>query len=337
MHEALFYRKKDGDIVVCDLCGHHCRLGDGEHGRCSVRQNIGGLLYSLVYGYLVANHVDPVEKKPLFHFLPGSLSYSISTVGCNFACRHCQNSSISQPQPVDKDMIPGTWFSPESVVAEALAGGCRSISYTYVEPTIFFEFAYDCAVLARQAGIKNVFVSNGFMSEKAGRMLAPKLDAINIDIKSFSEDFYKKVCSARLAPVLDTVRLMKQLGVWVEVTTLLIPGLNDSDEELAQVAQFIHGVDPSIPWHVTSFYPTYKMTNRSPTPISTLRRARNIGLEAGLKFVYEGNVPGEGGENSYCPRCNCQVISRHGFTVRANHLDNGCCHECATEIAGVWR
>lgn len=336
MREALFYRKKDDNKVVCDLCSHHCSLDDGEHGRCAVRQNIGGMLYSLVYGKLVAENIDPIEKKPLFHVLPGSLSYSISTVGCNFACLHCQNSAISQPLPVNADDVPGTDFSPSQVVEEAVGNGCQSISYTYVEPTIFFEFAYDCAVLAHEKGLRNIFVSNGFMTDKTTRMLAPKLDAINIDIKSFSEDFYKKVCSARLRPVLKTVQLMKELGVWVEATTLLIPGLNDSNEELRKIAEFICGVDPSIPWHVTAFYPTYKMTDRAPTSRSDLQRARNIGLETGLKYVYEGNIPGEGGENSFCPACGSEIISRYGFSIKANRLQNGCCHKCGEKIPGIW-
>jgi len=336
MREALFYRKRGENCVICDLCCHHCRLNDGEYGRCSVRQNISGTLYSLVYGKLIAEHIDPIEKKPLFHFLPGSLSYSISTVGCNFSCLHCQNSSISQPAPFNNDNVPGTDSSSAHVVDKAVENGCLSISYTYVEPTIFFEFAYDCAVLAHDKGLKNIFVSNGFMTEKTTRMLAPKLDGINIDIKSYSEDFYKKICSARLRPVLETVKLMKELGVWVEVTTLLIPGLNDSNEELEKIAKFIHSVDPSIPWHVTAFYPTYKMMDRSPTSHSDLRRAADIGSDAGLNYVYQGNIPGEGGENSYCSSCGAEVINRYGFSIKANRMQNGCCHKCGERIPGVW-
>lgn len=336
LHEALLYKKKDEKVVICGLCAHHCRLKTGEHGKCSVRLNIDGILYSLVYGKLVAQHVDPIEKKPLFHVLPGSLSYSISTVGCNFKCLHCQNSSISQIPPLHQDRVPGTDFSPERVVVEAVKNECLSISYTYVEPTIFFEFAFDCAVLAHEKGLKNVFVSNGFMTEKATQLLALKLDAINIDIKSFRDDFYREVCSARLRPVLETVKLMHDLGVWVEVTTLLIPGMNDSDQELNDIAQFIAGVNPSIPWHVTAFYPTYKMTDRPHTSVSSLRRARDIGLEAGLNFVYEGNVPGEGGENSFCPQCYSELINRYGFSVRVNQLQDGYCHQCNEKIAGIW-
>lgn len=222
------------------------------------------------------------------------------------------------------------------MVSGAELAGCRSISYTYVEPTIFYEFAYDCAVLARKRGIKNVFVSNGYMSPEATRHLAPVLDAINIDIKAFTKKFYKEVCKAHLAPVLDNVKLMHELGVWVEVTTLIIPGWNDSPDEFRDIARFIKGVDPAIPWHVTAFYPTYKMVDRPPTPVASLRQAREIGLEEGLRFVYEGNVPGEGGENTYCPACKTKLIRRYSFRIQENKLKDGACSECGEKIEGVW-
>ncbi len=341
MHEAQFYRQgNDGEAqneVLCELCAHNCRIKDGHRGICGVRENRKGVLYSLVYGWLVAEHVDPIEKKPLFHVLPGSLSYSISTVGCNFRCRHCQNFSISQPGAFASDAVPGTLRSPEDVVASALSNGCQSISYTYVEPTIFFEFAYDCCVLARAQGLKNIFVSNGYMAEKPTRKLAPVLDAINIDIKAFSDDFYRKICGARLQPVLDTVRLMHELGVWVEITTLVIPGLNDSEAELTEIAEFIASVDPSMPWHVTGFYPTYKLTDRPATSASSLQKAREIGLAAGLRYVYEGNVPGAGGENTVCPSCQAPLVSRLGFSIQENRIVDGGCPQCGDQIAGVWR
>ena len=334
-HKALFYRQEK-EALVCELCAHGCIIKDGRRGLCGVRENRAGILYSLVYGELVAEHIDPIEKKPMFHFLPGSLSYSISTVGCNFHCLHCQNHSISQAAHMSAREMAGIRRTPEQVVAAALAGGCLSISYTYVEPTVFFEFSYDCCVLARQRGLGNVFVSNGYMSEKATRMLAPVLSAINIDIKSFSDDFYKKVCGARLQPVLDTVRLMKELGVWVEITTLLIPGLNDSEDELRRIAAFIAGVDPAIPWHVTAFYPTYKMADRSSTPVHSLRKARQIGLDSGLHFVYEGNAPGQSGENTFCPSCRTEIIRRLGFSIRADRMTHSCCPACGTKIEGIW-
>ena len=336
MHEAKFYQTGKEDEVVCGLCNHHCHIKAGKRGICGVRENRDGKLYSLVYGRLVAENTDPIEKKPLFQFLPGSRSYSISTVGCNFRCLHCQNYDISQYPHMHGGDIAGRERTSESVVEAAVQADCASISYTYVEPTIFYEFAYACSELARERQLKNVFVSNGYMTPEVTRHLAPVLDGINIDIKGFTDDFYKKVCKARLQPVLDNVRLMFDLGVWVEVTTLLIPGLNDSPEELRDIARFVKGVDPGIPWHVTAFYPTYKMTDRKPTPVETLRMARDIGLEEGLRFVYEGNIPGEGGENTYCPSCKTELITRFGFSIRQNRLANGCCSDCGEKIEGVW-
>jgi pyruvate formate lyase activating enzyme len=233
--------------------------------------------------------------------------------------------------------ITGTQRTPEQVVEAADRSGCRSISYTYVEPTIFYEFAYDCATLAHRKGIKNVFVSNGYMAPEVTRHLAPVLDGINIDVKAFTEDFYKKVCKARLQPVLDNVKLMHELGIWVEVTTLIIPGLNDSSDQLKGIARFIKSVDPAIPWHVTGFYPTYQMTDREPTPVSSLRKARDIGITEGLRFVYEGNRPGEGGENTYCPVCGMELISRFGFSISHIRMQEGRCPECGEHMEGVWK
>lgn len=336
MKEALFYDREEDNRVACRLCHHHCHIKDGRRGLCGVRENQGGTLYSMVYGKLVSENSDPIEKKPLFHVLPGSRSYSISTVGCNFRCEHCQNYRISQyPHTHGADII-GQDRTALDVVRAAEQGGCASISYTYVEPTIFYEFAYDCAVLAHERRIKNVFVSNGYMGHEVTRHLAPVLDGINIDVKGFTEKFYKQVCKARLAPVLENVRLMHELGVWVEVTTLIIPGWNDSADELRDIARFIKGVDPAIPWHVTAFYPTFKMLDRPPTPVTSLKKAREIGFEEGLRFVYEGNIPGEGGENTLCPSCNAELINRYGFRVMENRLTNGQCGTCGETIEGVW-
>lgn len=336
LHEASFYRTEEKD-VVCALCAHQCRIRSGGRGRCGVRRNMDGRLYSLVYGEVVAEHVDPIEKKPLFHILPGSSSLSISTKGCNFHCHHCQNNSISQVAGLSVSELKGRKVSAESIVENAEKNSCETISYTYVEPSVFFEFAYDCASLAVTKGIRNVFVSNGYISAVAAREIAPCLAAINIDIKSFRDDFYQKICGARLGPVLDCVQLMKELGVWVEVTTLLIPGLNDSDKELKSIASFLVSVDPDIPWHVTAFHPTYKMTDRPSTSLASLKKARQIGLEAGLSFVYEGNMPGGGGENTYCPSCQHVVIERYGFSIIANRLSDNTCPKCGNTIAGVWR
>ncbi len=336
MKEAGFYTSGKENSVICELCNHHCHIKQGKRGICGVRENRDGVLFSLVYGRLIAEHIDPIEKKPLFNFLPGSRAFSISTVGCNFRCLHCQNYDISQYPHAHNGEIAGTERTPEAVVEEAIRTGCASVCYTYVEPTIFYEFAYDCSLLAHDRQLKNVFVSNGYMTPEVTRHLAPVLDGINIDIKGYTDNFYKKVCGARLQPVLDNVKLMHELGVWVEVTTLIIPGWNDSTEELQDIAKFIYSVSPTIPWHVTAFYPTYKMMDRDPTPVATLRKAREIGLAEGLHYVYEGNIPGEGGENTYCPDCGTELISRHGFSIRQNNLRDGCCSKCGKQLAGVW-
>jgi pyruvate formate lyase activating enzyme len=331
--EAKLYESTGDGKVKCHLCAQYCTISQGKRGICAVRENREGKLYSLVYGKVIARHVDPIEKKPLFHFQPGSTSYSIATVGCNFKCLHCQNYEISQYPKKHAD-IPGEDMTPEQVVKEADLAGCKSISYTYTEPTIFMEFVYDCAKLAHEKGIKNVFVSNGYTSPDATRLIAPYLDGNNIDLKG-DEVFYKKVVGAKLQPVLDTIMLMKELGVWVEITTLIIPSYNDSEEFLKWVAGFIKSVDPAIPWHVTQFYPTYQMMDRPRTPVGTLRKAREIGLSAGLKYVYEGNVPGEGRENTYCPSCGESLIERIGFSLTAIKMKDSRCSKCGSHIDGV--
>ena len=337
MHEALFYQQAGGGKVVCGLCHHRCRIAPGGRGICGVRENQGGRLISLVYGMLVSESIDPIEKKPMFHFLPGSRSLSIATQGCNFQCLHCQNYQISQFPHLHNGQISGLSRSPASVVDEAARSGCASISYTYVEPTIFYEFAYDCAKLAQKKGIRNVFVSNGYMTAEVIRHLAPVLDGINIDLKAFSAGFYQKICKARLEPVLDSIRLFHELGVLVEVTTLVIPGLNDGEEELRAIAHFLRGVSAHIPWHVSGFRPTYKMLDRPATPVATLKRARDIGLAEGLRFVYAGNAPGSGGENTSCPGCGTLLIQRSGFSSQQVAMRDGCCEHCGLAPAGVWR
>lgn len=333
MKEALFYEKLSDSKVKCNLCNQHCVISDGARGICGVRHNKDGCLYSLVYGKLIAYHIDPIEKKPLFHFYPSSTSYSIATVGCNFRCLHCQNYTISQYPKLYED-IPGESFTPEEIVKEAKASGCESISYTYTEPTVFLEFAYDCMVLACQQRIKNVFVSNGYMTEEVAKFIAPYLHAINIDLKG-DDNFYKKICGARVEPVLKNIKIFKELGVWVEVTTLIIPDYNDSEDFLRKTAQFLVSIDPSIPWHVTQFYPTYKLTDKPRTPVETLKKARKIGFEEGLKFVYTGNVPGEGGENTYCPNCKKLLIERFGYFITKLNIKNSRCIYCGTLIEGV--
>ena len=327
---------KEKKSVECFLCSHSCHIKDGKRGICQVRENRDGVLYSLVYGKLISQNIDPIEKKPLFHLLPGSLSYSIATVGCNFRCLHCQNYDISQYPRLHNGSIIGSSATPEQVIDSAAEYDCQSISYTYIEPTIFFEFAYECAVLAHDRGIKNVFVSNGYTSPEATRKIGPYLDGNNIDLKAFTDKFYREVCGAKIAPVLDTIGLMKELGVWVEVTTLVIPGWNDSDSELQEIARFIKSIDPEMPWHVTRFHPTFKMTDRGATPSSTLQRARQIGLAEGLKYVFVGNIPGEGGEDTICPKCSETVVERRGFSIASLKMLNGKCGNCGTAIAGVF-
>lgn len=333
--EAMLYEKLADGKVRCNLCNHRCLILESKRGVCQVRENNDGTLYSLVYGRLVSRAIDPIEKKPLFHFYPGTDSYSIATVGCNFRCLQCQNYEISQYPKEHDGLIIGQEFPPEVIVEEAERYNCETIAYTYVEPTIFFEYAYDTAKLAHQQEIKNIFVSNGYMTEEATRLLAPYLDGINIDLKSFRDESYKEVFGARLQPVLDTIKLMKKLGIWVEVTTLVIPTINDSEEELKEIARFIRDVGAGVPWHVTRFHPTYKLRELPPTPVKTLRRAREIGLEAGLRYVYEGNVPGEGGENTYCYKCGELLIRRWGFSLLNYLIKDGSCPNCGTAIDGV--
>lgn len=335
MHEARFYGTEKEGAVRCGLCAHRCLIKSGKTGVCGVRRNENGRLDSLVYGKLIAANVDPIEKKPLFHFQPGSSSYSIATVGCNFRCLFCQNADISQA-PRDHGAVFGKEVDPDQVVRDAVRARCASISYTYTEPTIFMEFAMDVGVKARQAGLKNVFVSNGYLTPEALEEAARTfLDAANVDLKAFRDGFYKEMCGARLEPVLETLRLMKRLGIWLEVTTLLIPGLNDDPKELEELAQFLVSLGPETPWHVSRFHPTYRLTDRAPTPVATIRKARAIGLKAGLRHVYTGNVPGDEGENTYCPRCGALVMQRYGFSTRPTGIRNGACTACGAAIHGV--
>lgn len=334
MKEARFYENLDGK-VRCRLCNHYCIIKDGKRGICGVRENRDGRLFSLVYGRSIATGVEPIEKKPFFHFYPGTTAYSIATVGCNFHCLNCQNWEISQMPKTGEGGIIGKKLLPEEIVANAKRLGCKSIAYTYTEPTIFFEYAYDTARLAHKEGIKNVFVTNGYTSGEAVKEIAPFLDAANVDLKSFDEDFYRKICGAKLQPVLDNIRLYRELAIWVEVTTLIIPGYSDDEKQLRAIAEFIKGIGEDIPWHITAFYPAYKLPDVPPTTIESLRRAREIGIKAGLKYVYEGNVPGEGGENTYCYHCGEAVITRFRFEIRENKLTEGKCPKCKNQIDGV--
>jgi pyruvate formate lyase activating enzyme len=333
--EAMFFEKTNGHIIHCFLCRQHCRINDGNRGLCGVRENIKGKLYSLVYGKPVAEAVDPIEKKPLFHFLPGSHSYSIATVGCNFSCFNCQNYDIAH-YPKPKKSIISNEVSPKEIIEKAKMLKCQSIAYTYTEPTIFFEYAYDIAKIANKEGIKNIFVTNGYMTEDALKTIEPFLDAANIDLKSFSDSFYQKICGAQLEPVLDSIRLHKEFNIWIELTTLLIPSLNDSEKDLKQIAEFIKELDEGIPWHISRFHPTYKLTNLPPTSIETLKKAHKIGSDIGLKHIYLGNVPGEE-ENTYCHNCGNLLIKRYSYKIIENNLRDSECPYCNSRIDGVWK
>ena len=333
--EALLWRAGEERRVECFLCAHRCLIAPGKFGVCGVRQNREGKLFSHVYGEVIAAHIDPIEKKPLYHFLPGTMSFSIATLGCNFRCPFCQNWQISQAGRKGKTPGGGQALSPPEIVAAAVRRGCRSISYTYTEPTIFFEYAFDTARLAREAGLANVFVTNGYMTPEALRTIQPYLDAANIDLKAFREETYKEVCGARLAPVLDSIRLAREIGIWIEVTTLVVPGMNDGDEELRSIARFIASVSPDIPWHISRFHPDFKYTETPATPAETLRKAASLAKEAGLKFIYIGNVWGEA-EVTNCPHCGKGLIRRSGFAVEENRIKDGKCYSCGGSIAGVF-
>ena len=335
--EAYLYEPLQDRKVKCNLCNHRCVIKAGARGICGVRTNQDGILKTLVYGRLIARNVDPIEKKPLFHLLPGSLSYSIATVGCNFKCRFCQNADIAQMPSDRRGMIVGEDVLPEAVISAAIQKKCTTIAYTYTEPTIYFEYAYDTARLAHAAGIRNVFVTNGYMSVEALEMIRPYLDAANVDLKAFNDEFYKSLCQAKRKHVLNTLRHMKKMGIWVEVTTLLVPGLNDAAAELEAMAEFIAAeLGTETPWHISRFHPTYKLTDRPATPIQTLLSARAIGIRSGLKYVYLGNVPGEEGESTFCAACGRRLIDRFGYLIRTNSVQDGCCRDCSTPLEGVW-
>lgn len=332
--EAMLYKKLEGGAVRCFLCGHRCKIPPTGRGICGVRENRDGVLYTLVYGMVIAENVDPIEKKPLFHVWPGSKSFSIATVGCNFSCTFCQNNDISQA-PRETGKIIGREVAPQEIVEKAVQTKSMTIAYTYTEPTIFFEYAYDICRIAHTRKIKNAFITNGFITADALEKISPYLDAANVDLKSFSDNFYKKWCGARLQPVLDSIRKMKELNIWVEVTTLVIPTLNDSEEELRQIAEFIFSLGSETPWHISRFYPQYRMANLPLTPVKTIHRAAEIGKETGLKYVYSGNVPGDIGEKTFCYNCGELLIDRYGFSINRINLRESRCPKCDTPLDGI--
>lgn len=332
MREAKWWEPVN-DRVKCTLCPRYCKLKRGQRGFCVVRQNVDGKLETSSYGNLIAVHVDPIEKKPLYHFLPGTKAFSIGTIGCNFGCIFCQNWDIAR---AEAEQYPSKYFSPQDVVNAALEYNCKSVSFTYNEPTIFGEYIIDVAKLAHKSGLKTTMVTNGYITKEAIRDIYPLIDAANIDLKSFSEKFYSKYCLAHLQPVLDAILEIKKAGTFIELTTLIIPGVNDSEEEIKMISNWvIKNLGTDTPLHFSAFHPDYKMRNHIPTSKSMLDKARKIALDAGINYVYEGNVISEDEGNTYCSKCGRLLVERQWFTVVHNTLNDGKC-VCGNEIPGVF-
>ncbi|MBU0707451.1 AmmeMemoRadiSam system radical SAM enzyme [Patescibacteria group bacterium] len=334
MKEAILYKKLSNGAVQCQVCNHRCTINKGCRGTCSVRENIDGTLFALTYRKVISEAVDPVEKKPLFHFLPGSSTLSIATLGCNFRCDNCQNWQISQQPKTENKNIIGDDIAPNQIISHALSQKCKSISYTYTEPTVFIEYALETMKLAHDSGLKNIWVSNGFMSTETLELIIPYLDAINIDLKYFDNKSYQKYCGGKLDPILKNLITLKKSGVWVEITTLVIPGISDDQSMFNQIAEFIFTkLGPETPWHISRFSPgiSFKLIDSQPTPTTSLEKALNIGIKHGLKYVYVGNTPGHKSENTYCPLCRSLNIDRLG--VRINRYDDqGRCYKCKKSL-----
>ncbi|MFA4876662.1 MAG: AmmeMemoRadiSam system radical SAM enzyme [Methanoregula sp.] len=330
MQEARQYRKTENNAVTCSLCNHRCAIHDGKSGICGVRENAKGTLYATTYGKISAEAVDPIEKKPLYHYLPGTRSYSLGSIGCNFHCRHCQNWHISRAERKGAYLRD---LSPEEGVRRAGESGSASISWTYNEPTIWHEYTLDMGTLAKKAGLGTIYVTNGYITEEALRELSPMLAAYRVDLKAFTEDFYKKVCGAHLQPVLDSAVLARELGMHVETVTLVIPGHNDSIEEQASLIRWvIDNLGPGTPMHFSAFHPDYQMTDRGATPVATLEKIYTKAKELGLRFPYIGNVARHRYENTYCPSCGATLIERLGFSSRITGLDGQKCTNCGEAI-----
>jgi pyruvate formate lyase activating enzyme len=333
LHEVMFYKKLSDLRIECGVCPKKCTIADLERGYCGNKENRGGVYYTLVHSHPCTMHVDPIEKKPLFHCLPSSLAYSIATAGCNFDCRFCQNWNIAQYRP---EQIESAFIPPDAIVKEAREQNCVTIAYTYSEPVVFYEYMYDCACEGKQRGVGSVMISNGFINEEPLRKLCKQLTAVKIDLKSFSNRFYKDYCSGELEPVLKTLMILKDTGIWFEIVVLIIPTLNDSPAEIRVMTQWIlKNLGPDVPLHFTRFHPMYKIKNLPPTPVNTLEACHKIARESGLHYVYIGNVTGHPAESTYCPRCNKQLIQRMGFSVLQNCIKNGTC-SCGQQIPGVW-
>jgi len=321
--------------VQCELCPKRCLIEDGQSGECRVRINIDDTLRTVVYGYPCSIHVDPIEKKPLFHFLPGTRILSIATVGCNLHCKNCQNWEISQANPEDSQAFE---CRPERLVRLTRQYNCPSLAYTYTDPIVYYEYTYDTAKLAREADIRNVLVTAGYINEEPWRQLLKYVDAANIDLKGITDDFYRSVCSGTLKPVQDALVIAKSSGILVEVTNLIIPTLNDKPEQIRRLARWIKtNMGSDTPLHFSGFYPRYKMRHLPPTSLKTLENARQIAMSEGLDYVYIGNIRSREGENTYCPTCKSLLIERVGYTILKNRLKEGCCPDCDRQIYGVWK
>ncbi len=323
-----------GTQVKCQLCPKGCVISEGHRGDCRVRENRGGKLYTMVYGNPCAVHVDPIEKKPFYHFYPTAAAFSIATAGCNLHCLYCQNWTISQVPPEETENVD---LPPEMVVALAKRTWSPVIAYTYAEPTVFYEYMLDTARLGREAGVKSVVVSAGYYNPEPIKRLCEVVDAIKIDLKGFNREFYRKVCFATLEPVLETIKTIHESGIHLEIVNLVVPTLNDDEDELGELARWIvDNVGPDVPVHYSRFFPQYKLTHLPPTPVEKLERARQIALDAGIRYAYVGNVPGHPGDQTYCHHCGEMIIQRQGFAVVAYHIKDGKCGYCGTAIPGVW-
>lgn len=340
MKEAILYKKILGG-VKCQACMWQCKMRPGQSGVCGMRQNIDNKLYSLTYGRATAVNVDPMEKKPLYHFLPGRKVFSIGSVGCNFSCQFCQNFDISQTGIIKKTTVEieklTESISPEEVLSYCINHHLPSVAFTYNEPAIWSEYAVDVMKLLKPHHIKGIFVSNGYFTDEAIKFIDPYIDAFNIDLKGFSDKFYYQICGARLNPVLQNIKKIWQLGKWLEITTLLVPGENDSEDELKAMADFIVGISADIPWHISSFYPAYQMMGRAPTPTKTMIKAYEIGKNAGLKYVYLGNINHPDYGLTHCPACTKLLISRNGYEVLDFHIQDNSCSKCGEIIPGIWQ
>ena len=334
IREAKFYEKLPYKKTKCKLCPRECVIDDQERGYCGVRENRGGTYYTLVHSRVVTAHIDPIEKKPFFHFLPGAVAFSLATAGCNVNCKMCQNWDISQVRP---EQVRATYAPPDRITALARQNSCPVIAYTYSEPVIFLEYVLDCAAVARAAGVRSAVVSGGYIQADPLRKLCAQVDAIKIDLKAYSEKFYKEVVNGELKPVLEAILTIRKAGVWNEIVYLVVPTLNDGDAEFQGLARWVKSeVGPDVPLHFSRFHPEYLLKNLPPTPIETLERAKAIADAEGLHYVYIGNVPGHPAESTYCPHCRKKVVDRTGYTIDGVYIHHGKCQFCHTPIPGVW-